>query len=128
MTETSQQQKSLFIIRIYDYDVAKGTYYYEMENKIGIEKLLIKDDPDSAKGGIFYAEDGSWIEVWKDGPQMPAGIMLQVVVEDADAMASYAKQNGLSPRGPMVADGEQLYSLVAPGGLVITFQSKIKDQ
>ena len=93
-----------------------------------VEKLLIKDDPDSAKGGIFHAEDGSWIEVWKDGPQMPAGIMLQVVVENADAMASYAKQNGLSPRGPMVADGEQLYSLVAPGGLVITFQSKIKDQ
>ncbi len=90
-----------------------------------VEKNLVESDPDSLKGGIFAAGDGSWIEVWKDGPQMPPGIMLQVVVDDADEMFATAKAYGLAPRGPMVSHGEKVYSIVAPGGLVMTFQSKV---
>lgn len=89
-----------------------------------VEKNLVENDPDSLKGGVFAAGDGSWIEVWKDGPQMPPGIMLQVVVDDADEMAATAKAHGLKPRGPMESHGEKIYSIVAPGGLVMTFQSQ----
>ena len=92
-----------------------------------VEKNLVESDPDSLKGGIFAAGDGSWIEVWKDCPQMPPGIMLQVIVDDADEMFATAKASGLSPRGPMISHGEKVYSIVAPGGLVMTFQSKIGE-
>lgn len=90
-----------------------------------VEKNLVENNPESLKGGIFAAGDGSWIEVWKDGPQMPAGIMLQVVVDDADEMAETAKAHGLKPHGPLMSHGEKIYSIVAPGGLVMTFQSAV---
>lgn len=90
-----------------------------------VEKPLSENDPDSVKGGVFPAKDGSCIEVWKDGPQMPPGIMLQIVVDDADEMASTAKASGLTVKGPMLAHGEKIYSALAPGGLVMTFQSKL---
>jgi hypothetical protein len=82
---------------------------------------------DSPQGGIFETECGSSIEVWKDGPEMPAGVMLQVVVEDADALAELARTNGLHPKGPMLTKGEKIYYLLAPGGLAMTFQSKLPD-
>jgi hypothetical protein len=87
----------------------------------------ITEDPESAKGGLFHTADGSCIEVWKDGPEMPAGIMLQVVVEDADAVAEHARANGLHPKGPMMTHGEKMYYLLAPGGLAMTFQSKLPE-
>ncbi len=87
----------------------------------------LTSDPDSPKGGIFETESGSSIDVWKDGAEMPAGIMLQVVVEDADAVAEHARVNGLHPKGPMLTQGEKIYYLLAPGGLAMTFQSKLPD-
>jgi len=86
----------------------------------------LSEEPDAVTGGIFEAGD-SWIEIWPEGEQMPAGVMLQVVVEDADAVAEHARANGLDPRGPMIAHGEKLYYLLAPGGLAMTIQSKLES-
>jgi hypothetical protein len=46
----------------------------------------------SFPGAVFPAGD-SWIEVWPEGESMPACIMLQIVVDDADAMAAHARAN-----------------------------------
>lgn len=81
---------------------------------------------DGFSGAVFPAGT-SWIEMWPEGPNMPAGIMLQVVVDDADAWAAQAKGNGLDPQGPTDAHGERIYYLQAPGGLPISFQSKLGD-
>jgi hypothetical protein len=78
-------------------------------------------------GAIFPAADGSWVEVWASGVGMPAGTMLQVVVDDADAFAEHARANGLDPQGPADAHGERIYFLPAPGGLQMTFQSRLPD-
>jgi hypothetical protein len=75
-------------------------------------------------GSIFPAGE-SWIEVWQEAEEMPSGMMLQIVVEDADEMAKTAKENGLKPQGPMDAHGERIYFVQAPNGLQISFQSKI---
>jgi uncharacterized protein YndB with AHSA1/START domain len=61
-------------------------------------------DTETFMGAVFPAND-SWIEIWQSGEGMPAGIMLQVVVDDADAFADHARSNGLSPEGPMDAHG-----------------------
>lgn len=81
-----------------------------------------ENDPTS--GGIFLAGD-SWVEVWPEGEGMPAGTMLQVVVDDADAFADQARQQGLEPQGPMDAHGKRIYFLEAPTGLPVSFQSKL---
>jgi hypothetical protein len=91
-----------------------------------VAKPLKEGDPESPQGGVFAAGK-SWIEVWPEGEGMPAGIMLQVEVDDADAVAAQAKSQGLAPHGPMIAHGERIYSLLAPGGLVMTFQSKLSE-
>lgn len=75
-------------------------------------------------GAIFNA-GGSWVEIWQNGPSLPPGVMLQVVVDDADAFAEHARANGLEPAGPMDAQGERVYFLQAPGGLHLSFQSDI---
>jgi hypothetical protein len=77
-------------------------------------------------GAIFPAGEGSWIEIWKDGPGMPVGLMLQIVVDDAEAFAAHARANGLDPQGPMDAHGERIYVLKAPGGLSVSFQSALE--
>jgi hypothetical protein len=76
-------------------------------------------------GAVFPAGD-SWVEVWPQRPQMPAGVMLQIIVDDADAFAAHAAENGLAPQGPMDAHGERIYFLKGPGGLQISFQSAAK--
>ena len=76
--------------------------------------------------GAFYPAGESWVEVWPEGPGMRAGIMLQIVVDDADAWADNARKNGLEPTGPMDAHGERIYYLKAPGELAISFQSKLE--
>lgn len=75
-------------------------------------------------GAVFPAGE-SWVEVWPEAPGMPAGIMLQIVVDDADSWAENARKNGLEPAGPMDEHGERIYYLKAPGGLPISFQSKL---
>jgi len=77
----------------------------------------------SFPGAVFPAGE-SWIEVWPQSEGMPAGTMLQIVVDDADAWAEQARANGLEPSGPMDEHGERIYFLTAPGGLPISFQSK----
>jgi len=47
---------------------------------------------------------------------------LQIVVDDADAVAANAKANGIEVQGPMKAHGEKIYFAVAPGGLSVSFQ------
>lgn len=86
--------------------------------------ILPSPEDGSFPGAIFTANE-SWIEVWPEGPGMPAGTMLQIVVDDSDAFAAYAKANGLSPDGPMDAHGEHIYFLKAPGGLQVAFQSAL---
>ena len=81
-------------------------------------------DSESFSGAIFPAGQ-SWIELWNTSPEMPAGIMLQIEVDDADAFASHAKANGLEPQGPMDAHGELIYFLTVPSGLQLSFQSKL---
>lgn len=81
-------------------------------------------DTGAFPGAIFTAGD-SWVEVWNPGPEMPAGIMLQIVVDDADAFAAHAKANGLDPQGPMDAHSERIYHLQAPSNLQVSFQSKL---
>ena len=81
-------------------------------------------ESDAFAGAIFPAES-SWIEIWPQSPEMPAGIMLQIVVDDADAFAAHAKTNGLDPQGPLDAHGERIYYLQAPSGLQISFQSSL---
>jgi len=76
-------------------------------------------------GAVFPAQDASWIEIWPSGEGMPEGIMLQLVVDDADAFAATARANGLAPEGPTDAHGERLYFLSMPGGLNLSFQSEI---
>jgi hypothetical protein len=76
-------------------------------------------------GAVFPAGE-SWVELWPQRPQMPEGVMLQIIVDDADAFAAYASSNGLTPQGPMEAHGERIYFLKGPGELQISFQSALK--
>lgn len=55
-----------------------------------------------------------------------AGLMLQIVVDDADAVAETARSNGIGVQGPMEAHGEKIYFAVAPGGLSVSFQEVLE--
>lgn len=92
--------------------------------------LPLKDLPELAgdqfAGAIFPAGD-SWVEIWPEADGMPAGTMLQVVVDDADAWADRARDGGLEPKGPIEAHGERIYYLQAPGGLAMSFQSRLVE-
>lgn len=91
---------------------------------LGLPERKMTDDDAPFSGAIFPAGE-SWIEVWPEVPGMPAGTMLQILVEDADAWAKNAKKNGLDPTGPVDDHGERIYYLNAPGGLSVSFQSKL---
>ena len=78
-------------------------------------------------GAIYPAGDSSWVELWPSGEGMPPGTMLQLVVDDADAFAAHARGQGVEPSGPVDAHGERIYYVQAPGGLAISFQSKLAD-
>lgn len=80
---------------------------------------------DGSFGGAIFTATDSWIEVWPEGPGMPPGTMLQIVVDDAEAFAAHARSNGLAPEGPMDAHGERIFFLKAPGGLSVAFQSAL---
>ncbi len=77
---------------------------------------------DGFHGCVIPAGDSSWIEIWQKGEDMPVGLMLQLVVDDADAVAASARENGIEVQGPMEAHGERIYFAVAPGGLSVSFQ------
>jgi len=94
-------------------------------------KLSLKNNFDSNNdfvGGVFSTEDqSSWLECWQASEQMPSGIMLQLVVKDADAFAKNARLNGLQPSGPVDAHGERIYYLKTPSGMNMSFQSKLSS-
>ncbi|MEO1013948.1 MAG: hypothetical protein AAFX08_02050 [Pseudomonadota bacterium] len=99
---------------------------------LGLEERALESpsDEDGFNGAIFPAaegDEGSWVEIWPAGPNMPELVMLQIIVEDADGVAEAARNNGLDPKGPDDAHGERIYYLEGPGGLPISFQSKIND-
>ena len=77
--------------------------------------------------GAVIPAGTSWIEIWQKGADMPAGLMLQIVVDDADAVAATARKNGIDVNGPMEAHGEKIYFAVAPGGLGVSFQQVLED-
>jgi hypothetical protein len=91
--------------------------------KLGLPKTDYNEG--GVEGAVFPAGT-SWVELWKASADMPASTMLQVVVDDADAFAAHARANGLSPQGPTDAHGERIYFLQAPGGLAVSFQSKLQ--
>ena len=93
---------------------------------LGLPARDLGFDGDSFMGAVFPAGD-SWIELWPEGPGMQACTMLQIVVDDADAWAEQAKARGLEPAGPTDAHGERIYYLQAPGGLPVSFQSKLSE-
>jgi len=96
---------------------------------LGVPKMdlrgVLPPPHDGSFGGAFFTASDSWIEVWPEGPGVSPGTMLQLVVDDSDAFAAYARQNGLSPEGPMDAHGEHIYFIKAPGGLQVAFQSAL---
>ena len=94
-------------------------------DKLGLPQRDMGIDNADTFMGAVYPADNSWIEVWQQGEGMPAGIMLQVVVDDADAFAENARSNGLAPEGPMDMHGERIYFLEAPTGLKMSFQSAL---
>lgn len=77
------------------------------------------------QGCVLPAGSDSWVEIWQKAEGMPVGLMLQLVVDDADAMATHARQHGIDIQGPMEAHGERIYFAVAPGGLSVSFQQVI---
>jgi len=89
---------------------------------LGLSERNLGGDADTFSGCVVPAADSSWIEIWQKGADMPAGLMLQLVVDDADAVAATAKENGVDVQGPMEAHGEKIYFAVAPGGLSVSFQ------
>lgn len=101
-----------------------------LEKGLGLPTLGLESQDDSRSDfpGAIFPAGNSWIEVWPEGPAMPAGVMLQIIVDDADAWAARARENGLDPKGPVDAHGERAYYLQAPTGLALTFQSRLKDQ
>ena len=87
------------------------------------------DEAKGFQGAVFPVGDsrpgeGSWIEIWPAGPQMPEMTMLQIVVDDADKWAAQARENGLAVKGPDDAHGERIFYLEGPGGLPVAFLSK----
>lgn len=94
--------------------------------KLGLENTMPDGDTDAFPGAVFpNADSSSWVEVWAAGEGMPPGTMLQLVVDDADAVAEAARSGGLDPSGPMDAHGERIYYLPLPGGLMMSFQSAL---
>ena len=89
---------------------------------LGLEERDLGGDSDTFYGCVIPAGDSSWVEIWQKAENMPVGLMLQLVVDDADAVAANAKASGIEVQGPMEAHGEKIYFAVAPGGLSISFQ------
>ena len=94
------------------------------ENKMGLSNSF--DSNDEFVGGVYSTNDkSSWLECWQASEGMPEGIMLQLVVEDADKFSENAKSNGLEPFGPVDAHGERIYYIKTPSGVSMSFQSKL---
>jgi hypothetical protein len=107
----------------------------EFLDRLGLVRQRARDTGETAgrlsgddefAGAVFSAGE-SGIEVWPEGPELPSGVLLQLLVDDATAFAAHAKRNGLSPQGPVDAHGERIYFLEAPSGIPITIQSRMGE-
>ena len=103
----------------------------DMLRKLGAPERQLEGMPANEATGFSGAvfpvadnEENSWIEVWPTAEGMPEMVMLQIIVDDADACAENARKNGLDPKGPDDAHGERIYYIAGPGGLPISFQSR----
>ena len=101
------------------------------ENGLGLKPRDMGEALEGFQGAVFPVGDdngsdgrGSWIEVWAAAENMPEMTMLQIVVDDADAFADFAKKNGLDVSGPDIAHGERIYYLAGPGEFPVAFLSK----
>jgi hypothetical protein len=90
------------------------------------DRINLAAEPSTIFAGAVFPAGESRVELWPQRPQMPEGVMLQVIVDDADAFAAHASSNGLTPQGPIEAHGERIYFLKGPGELQISFQSAVK--
>ncbi|GGD02348.1 hypothetical protein [Aquisalinus flavus] len=97
------------------------------ETDFGFAKTDFGMETEGFAGAVFPAGEHSWIEMWAEGEGMPAGIMLHIVVDDADAYAAKAKESGAEIQGPMDAHGERLYFCKAPTGLQIAVLSRTAE-
>lgn len=101
-----------------------------MLQKLGLAPMDLRetlgDAVDAFEGESYTAgSDASMIQVWAAGEQMPAGTMLQIIVDDAEAYAENARANGLEPQGPFDMHGERVFMLTAPSGMPVSFQSAL---
>jgi hypothetical protein len=94
-------------------------------DSLGLGRMELPEEASGFEGSIHLAGD-SWIETWQSGDGMPSGLMLQIVVDDAEEFAEHARRNGLDPEGPIDAHGERIFMLTAPGGLQVSFQSRLE--
>lgn len=97
-----------------------------LEKGLGVVKKDMGSGGDELCGSVFPAGESSRIEVWQEAEGMPAGIMLQIIVDNADEMAATARENGIKVQGPSDMFGERIYFATAPTGLPVSFQSKIE--
>ena len=67
------------------------------EGGLGLPKTDFGDTGDQFSGAVFPAGQ-SWVEIWPQAEGMPAGTMLQIVVDDADAWAAQARTRPLSTK------------------------------
>ena len=88
--------------------------------------LVRKSDcePSTVSGAIFEAGD-NWLEQWQSSEEMPAGLILQLEVDDADVYASNLQEQGYELYGPMEQHGEKMYFVTAPNGLQLAVLNKL---
>lgn len=97
-------------------------------DQLGIPRRVLPSEFQPADGsfvGAIHLAGASWVETWPPGPGMEPGVMLQVVVDDADAMAAKARAAGIEAAGPTDMHGERVYFCELPGGLQMSFQSAL---
>lgn len=107
----------------------------EFFGRLGLDRSEVGDSEAATNGvpgeteflGALFSTGVSGIEVWPEGPELPSGVLLQLLVDDATAFAANAKRNGLRPQGPVDAHGERIYFLQAPSGIPITIQSPLRE-
>lgn len=83
---------------------------------------------DHEEEGVLIEAGGSRLELWPASDAMPAGTMLQITVDDADAWAEQARANGAELHGPFEAHGERMYALTSPDGRPVTVQSTLSGE
>lgn len=100
----------------------------EFLSQLGIKKdeSLSCTNADGSFSGAIFPAGNSWVEVWPSSAQMPAGTMLQIVVDNSDEFAEFAQSNGLTLHGPVEQHGERMYFAQGPGDLPISIQSKLE--